>query len=93
MDTVGVRELRQNASALLKRVQEGESFQITDHGRPIAQLVPNPDGEWDSLVASGWLTPPETDVPYEDSGVTVSIPDGEPTPLEILIEMRDEERP
>jgi prevent-host-death family protein len=40
MDTIGLRELRQNASALVRRVQDGESFTVTVQGRPAAQLVP-----------------------------------------------------
>lgn len=36
----GVRELRQNASKLLDRVAAGESIEITNHGRPVARLVP-----------------------------------------------------
>jgi prevent-host-death family protein len=43
MTTVGVRELRQQASALLRRVEQGESFEITDRGRPVALLSPLPD--------------------------------------------------
>lgn len=87
-----MRELRQNASALLKRVQQGESIQITDHGRPIAQLVPNPDDEWDSLVASGWLTTPELDQSSDTATNPAIIPEGKPTPFEILMQQRDEER-
>jgi prevent-host-death family protein len=39
-ESVGVRELRQNASKVLKRVKAGESIDVTEHGRPIARLVP-----------------------------------------------------
>lgn len=87
-----MRELRQNASALLKRVKNGETIQITDHGKPIARLVPNPGDEWDSLVASGWLTPPESTWPSQ-ADIAVDLPEDEPTPFEILMEMREEERP
>lgn len=41
MESVGVRELRQNASALLDRVEAtGVSIEITNHGHPVARLVP-----------------------------------------------------
>jgi prevent-host-death family protein len=40
MNRIGVRELRQNASEWLRRVQRGESFEVTDRGRPVALLVP-----------------------------------------------------
>ena len=41
MESVGIRELRQNASALLDRVEAtGMSIEITNHGHPVARLVP-----------------------------------------------------
>jgi len=42
MVKVGLRELRQNASAYLRRVKEGETVQIVDRGRPVALWVPMP---------------------------------------------------
>ncbi|WP_153342904.1 type II toxin-antitoxin system Phd/YefM family antitoxin [Nocardia aurantia] len=40
MDTIGLRELRQNASELVRRVESGEELTITVAGRPSARLVP-----------------------------------------------------
>lgn len=37
---VGVRELRQNLSVYLRRVLDGEIFEVTDRGRPVALLRP-----------------------------------------------------
>ena len=42
---VGVRELRQNLSVYLDRVKEGERLEVTEHGRPVALLVPLPDDD------------------------------------------------
>lgn len=39
MERVGVRELRLEASAILRRVAAGETVEITDRGRPVALLV------------------------------------------------------
>lgn len=39
MDRVGVRELRREASAILRRVAAGETFEVTDRGRPVAVLL------------------------------------------------------
>lgn len=36
MTRVGVRELRQAASELLRRVQRGETIEVTDRGHPVA---------------------------------------------------------
>lgn len=39
--SVGVRELRDHLSAYLERVKAGEVVTVTEHGRPIARLVPD----------------------------------------------------
>jgi len=44
MTSVGVRELRQRASELLRLVEGGETIEITDRGRPVALLSPLPEG-------------------------------------------------
>lgn len=40
MAQVGIRELKQNASAVVARVEDGESLEVTVQGRPVARLVP-----------------------------------------------------
>ena len=40
MTEVGLRELRQNASDVVRRAQEGEHFTVTVAGRPAATLGP-----------------------------------------------------
>lgn len=37
---VGVYEAKTHLTALLDRVEHGEQFIITKHGRPIARLIP-----------------------------------------------------
>ena len=37
---IGIREVRQDASTILARVEEGEEFIITNRGVPIARLIP-----------------------------------------------------
>lgn len=44
MTSVGVRALRQRASELLRLVEQGETVEITDRGRPVALLTPMPEG-------------------------------------------------
>ena len=44
MMSVGIRELRQRASELLRHVERGESIEITDRGRPVAVISPLPPG-------------------------------------------------
>ena len=52
---VGVRELRQNLSVYLRRVEAGEVLEVTERGRPVAMLVPlkKPSTVVERLVASG----------------------------------------
>ena len=40
MRRAGIREVRQNLSALLEEVRRGEEVIITDRGRPVATLCP-----------------------------------------------------
>jgi prevent-host-death family protein len=40
MVRVGIRELRQDASAWVRRAAAGETIEVTDRGRPVAQLGP-----------------------------------------------------
>lgn len=36
---MGVRDLRDHLSAYLERVKGGETFTVTEHGRPVARLI------------------------------------------------------
>lgn len=92
MDDVGVRELRQNLSVYLRRIQQGETLRVTEHGRPVALLTPiRSTGEsvLDELEAQGRLIRPQErgrrrpPVPLP--------PDGGPTLSEVLQQMRDED--
>lgn len=89
-DQVGVRELRQNLSVYLRRVEAGERLEVTDHGRPVANLEPIPREELtglDLMEAEGLITPARTD--HRTLQPPPSIP-GRPL-SEILQEMRDED--
>ncbi len=46
MHTVGLRELRQDASALVRRVENGEQIEITVAGRLAARMVPAGPQRW-----------------------------------------------
>lgn len=62
MRTIGIRELRQQASRYLRDVERGETIEVTDRGRPVALLVPLPHATAiDRLVASGRMAPPTAD--------------------------------
>jgi prevent-host-death family protein len=40
MKEAGIREARQNLSALIEDVRKGHEITITDRGRPVARLIP-----------------------------------------------------
>lgn len=55
---VGVRELRDNLSRHLAQVRSGHTVTVTDHGRPIARIVPvERPTNLELLRAQGRITP------------------------------------
>ncbi|GGU25024.1 hypothetical protein GCM10007979_24800 [Nocardioides albus] len=58
MSEVRVGELNQQTGRVLRRVQSGESLIVTDHGRPVAMLVPAPTSRFDRMVALGQIRLP-----------------------------------
>jgi prevent-host-death family protein len=42
MTSIPLRELRNNASAVLRRVEAGERITVMIDGRPVADMVPHP---------------------------------------------------
>jgi prevent-host-death family protein len=63
MEQVGVRDLTQNASQVLRRVMAGESLEVTERGRPIARLTPvADDADGDLLSDRGELSPGDQDL-------------------------------
>lgn len=61
MDSIGVRELRNNVAGVLRRAAAGERITITVDGRPTAQLgplEPTSSPTLDDLVAGGLIDPP-----------------------------------
>jgi prevent-host-death family protein len=56
MERVGIRAMRQHLSRYADRARRGESFLITDRGRPVAQLTPAHASVIDRLVADRGAT-------------------------------------
>ena len=57
LPSVGVRELRQDASAILRRVKDGETIEITEHGKPIAHIGPIKPSRIETWIARKLITP------------------------------------
>lgn len=91
MEQVGVRELEQNASAVLARVRAGETVEITERGVPVALLTPRADQRSlrERLLAEGKLMP-RTGGDLLDV-VPVNLGPDDPA-SSALVELRDAER-
>jgi prevent-host-death family protein len=91
MLTVGVRELRQRASELLRRVAGGETIEITDRGRPVALLGPLPEGgPLERLRASGEIEQASADL--ADLPEPLVPEPGAELPSAVLARLRRDER-
>jgi prevent-host-death family protein len=91
MERIGIRELRQHASRWVRRAAAGESFEVTDRGRPVARLVPPAAAEGiERLRAEGRTTPATVDL--LELGPRIPPRPGIPLPSEILEAMRADER-
>lgn len=56
---VGIRSLRDHLSRYLDEVKEGGTITVTEHGRPIARIVPIQQARstLEELIAQGVVTP------------------------------------
>jgi prevent-host-death family protein len=91
MSTVGVRELRQRASELLRRVAGGETIEITDRGRPVALLGPLPESNpLDRLRALGEVEQATGNL--ADLGEPLELDPGAESPSAVLARLRHDER-
>jgi prevent-host-death family protein len=87
MEKVGIRELRQNASAILRRVAGGETFEVTDRGRVVALLVSVTAPGLTGLERQGALRPEEGDLLDMEP---LPIPRGVRPPSEVVAKGREE---
>ena len=90
MQSVGVRDLRQNASKVLDAVKAGAIIEITEHGVPVARLAPIKRSLYDEYIESGLIKPAENpDWRPHPGRVKIK---GSKTSTDVLMEMRAEER-
>ncbi len=87
---VTVRELRQNLSVHLRRVERGETLEVTRQGEPVAVLAPLPErrSAIDRLVAEFGATRPAGDL--LDHGPPLPRRAGERPLSEVVAEQREE---
>lgn len=91
MNSVGVRELRQRASELLRLVEQGETVEITDRGRPVALLTPLPSGSaLERMRAAGEVVAATGDL--EDLPEPLVLAPNVELPSAVLARLRRDER-
>jgi prevent-host-death family protein len=87
--------LKEQASAVIRRVVAGETIEVTDRGRPVARLIPLRYDEtwWDQMITEGRAVPATRDLiqVLEESPPPPLLP-GERSPYEVLMELRADER-
>jgi antitoxin (DNA-binding transcriptional repressor) of toxin-antitoxin stability system len=86
MAEVGIRALKQNASAVVAAAAAGETLIVTDRGRAIAQLGPLPRRPLAAMLEHGAARPPRTSLralPAPIEGLELS---------QALAELRADER-
>ncbi len=74
MVATGIRDLKDNLSRYIRRIEAGERIAVTAHGRVVAELVPpetvgkgRGPSRFDELVAAGVIRPPlQSGDPTED---------------------------
>jgi prevent-host-death family protein len=54
---MGIRELRDTLTRTIRRVQAGETIEVTNDGEPVAVIVPYRRSKLDQLIAEGKATP------------------------------------
>jgi len=71
MESVGLRELRQAASDLVRRVERGEEIEITVAGRPAARLVPVAPRRWQAWSDIADLFPGRVDPDWDSDQAVI----------------------
>ena len=62
MERITHRELRNQSGEILRRVEAGESFEVTNNGQLVAMLVPPRPGSIEDLVRRGEARPARADI-------------------------------
>ena len=85
---VGIRELRANLSRYVERVKAGEELVVTEHGKPVARLVPvGGERKLDRLIREGVARPARR--PKRPAPRPIAPRKGSAMLSDIVIEQRD----
>jgi prevent-host-death family protein len=91
---IGIRELRQHASVYVDLAEKGQTVDITNRGRLVAQIVPagHSTSPLERLIADGVIQAAEEQASLLDLEPLPAVPAGRETASEALRRMREEER-
>jgi antitoxin (DNA-binding transcriptional repressor) of toxin-antitoxin stability system len=92
MSSVSVREFSYNPSAIFARVEQGETLEVTRHGKVIAILLPGSGalGRYTPLVTKGIIRLNATTTSDLDRLPQYTVP-ADSSPLDILLAERAED--
>ncbi|MBM4407390.1 MAG: type II toxin-antitoxin system prevent-host-death family antitoxin [Chloroflexi bacterium] len=95
MDRIGIRDLRNDTSRVVKRARAGERIIVTIDGVPAAELGPLSRREGtmtrDDLIAAGLLTPRTVDPATLPPARPIPAARGAPSTDELISEDRGED--
>jgi prevent-host-death family protein len=93
MTTIGVRELRRDASRWIARPRAGEVITVTDRGTPVAQLTRLPErAGYEQLLAQGHLVQSTAGPLHQVMQELARLPLAEDSLEAALSDLRDDER-
>lgn len=93
VEAVSIRELSNNASAVIKRVNGGETVQVTSHGAVVAVIMPVSQREraHAALVSAGVLTGGSGNLGAILAAEPIQHGEGAPHAADVLEALRDED--
>lgn len=91
MTLITHREMRNNSAEVLRRVQSGESFTVTNNGEPVAQIGPVEYSTLDDLAAKGRLRRAVHDAEALRTITRVSL-DGDTSSADVIADLRGYDR-
>ena len=91
VSTISHGEMRNNSAEVLRRVEAGETITVTNHGEPVAEIVPVRRSVLEELRAKGQTRPATRDRATLREIEPVALPEGVTT-ADIIADVRGYDR-
>lgn len=96
MREIGIRKLKASLSEVLRAVEGGEEVRVTNHGKPVADIVPprrqTYDQRMDEMAAQGLVTRRKRTGPLPPPPPKIVLPPGSVPASDQIIADREAER-